>query len=81
MDLALQYTTSSTTLKILNSCQIYLQVILLSNITTTDGQHVLPEIVQGHTPTTSQPITLFPYQTTQFCAMVIVVKIPLTDDL
>ena len=37
MDLALQYTTSPTTLKILNTCWIYLQVVLLSNITTTDG--------------------------------------------
>ena len=63
MDLTLQYITSPATLKILNACQIYLQVVLLSDITTTDGLHVLPEIVQGNAPTTSQPTTLFTYQT------------------
>ena len=59
MDLALQYTDHPTAL----TCQIYLQVILLSDIVTADRLHVVLGIAQGQAPTTSQPTTLFPYQT------------------
>ena len=62
MDHALQHTDHPITLKILNACRIYLQVILLSNIVTADRYNVLPGIVQGQAPTTSKPATLFPYQ-------------------
>ena len=62
MDLALQYTDFPMTLKILSTCRICLQVILLSDIITANGLQVLPGIAQGQAPTTSQPTTLFPYQ-------------------
>ena len=42
IDLALQYTDHPTTLKIVNACRIYLQVILLSDIITANGLHILP---------------------------------------
>jgi hypothetical protein len=32
---------------LINSCQLYLQVILLSDITSADGRHILPSMFQG----------------------------------
>ena len=65
MDLALQHTDHTTTLKILNACWMYLQVILLRNIVSTHGCNILPGIVQGQAPATSKPTTLYPYQPNQ----------------
>ena len=62
MDLVLQHTDHPTTLKIFNTCRMYLQVILLSDIVTANRCNILPGIVQGQAPATSKPTTMFPYQ-------------------
>ena len=62
MELAVQHSDCPTTLKIPNTCLMYLQVILLSNITMPDGCKNLPGMVQGQAPATSKPTTLFPLQ-------------------
>ena len=50
MDEFLKYNFSSQQLKQINTCRIFLQVILLSDITTADGKTILPTIRRGSKP-------------------------------
>jgi hypothetical protein len=43
MEAALQYNLSPNILNDINRCQICLQAITISDITSTDGKHILPE--------------------------------------
>jgi hypothetical protein len=47
MDTALQYNFSPTQLHQINSCHIYLQVLMISDITSANGRSILPCITQG----------------------------------
>ncbi len=48
MDLAIQYNFTASDIKQINLCRIYLQVLMLSDITTANGHRILPCILQGH---------------------------------
>ena len=47
MDEFMKYNFTPMQLRLLNNCRLYLQVILLSDITTADGRHILPSVIQG----------------------------------
>jgi hypothetical protein len=47
MDTALQHNFSPTQLHQINSCRIYLQVLMISDITSADGRSILPCMIQG----------------------------------
>jgi hypothetical protein len=50
MDEFLKYNFSPQQLKHINNCRLFLQVILLSDIATADGQQILSTIRRGHKP-------------------------------
>lgn len=47
LDHALQLNFNTLQLRQLNACRMYLQVLTISDISTADGNHVLPNIFQG----------------------------------
>jgi hypothetical protein len=47
MDLATQFNLSVVQIKQLNNCRLYLQVLMLSDITEADGIHILPNMFKG----------------------------------
>ena len=53
MDIFIQVTDDKLTLRQLNSCRIYLQVLTLADITTLDGKLLLPSIHKGKLHRTS----------------------------
>jgi hypothetical protein len=50
MDLELQYNFSPAQQKQINTCRIYLQVVLLSDIIAADGRYILSQVIQGYQP-------------------------------
>ena len=62
MDLATQYAKNATTIKIINACRLYLQIKLLSNITTSQGKSVQDTTLCRIKSMTSTPTTLYPHQ-------------------
>jgi hypothetical protein len=50
MDVMLQYNFTPLQQKQINHCRLYIQVLMLSNIMSADGQNILPEIIHGHRP-------------------------------
>lgn len=62
MDHFLSYTTSPTILKQLNACRIFLDVTLLSDITTEDRQNLSPQFYNGIHSFTNSSKLLYPFQ-------------------
>lgn len=50
MDVIIQYNFTPKQLQHINHCRLYLQVILLSDITSADGKHVLHTVQSGFRP-------------------------------
>ena len=67
MNLTLHYTRKSTILKITNNCRLFLQIELLSNITTCDGKTIQSNAVEGIRTTMPQPTTMCLYQPNPNC--------------
>ena len=62
MDIALDLYSKPSDLQHLNACRLYLQVTLLSDITTADGKFIRPEVLQLHRPLSNSAKDLYPYQ-------------------
>ena len=62
MDIALDLYSKPSDLQHLKTCRLYLQVTLLSNITTADGKFIRSEVMQSHRPLSNSTTELFPYQ-------------------
>ena len=62
MDIALDLYSKPSDLQHLNACRLYLQVTLLSNITTSDGKFIQSEVMQSHRPHSNSANELFSYQ-------------------
>ncbi len=60
MDFALQLNFMASQLHRLNTCRLYLQVLTISDITTADGRHILPTIMEGFRDETRISILLWP---------------------
>jgi hypothetical protein len=50
MDQIIKYNFSPLQLRHINYCRLFLQVFLLSDFTTADGQKILPYIIKGFQP-------------------------------
>ena len=62
MDIALDLYSKPSDLQHLNACRLYLQVTLLSDITTADGKSIQSEVMLSHRPLSNSANELFPYQ-------------------
>ena len=62
MDIALDLYSTPSDLLHLNAWRLYLQVTLLSDITTADGKFIQSEVMQSHRPLSNSATELFPYQ-------------------
>ena len=62
MDITLDLYSKPSNLQRLNACRLYLQVTLLSDITTGDGKFIRSEVMQSHRPLSNSATELFPYQ-------------------
>ena len=62
MDHALRFTSNDKDLKILNACRLYLGAVLVSEITSCEGAHLLLSAYQGVLSTESTIRGLTPYQ-------------------
>ena len=62
MDITLDLYSKPSNLQRLNACRLYLQVTLLSDITTGDGKFIRSEVKQSHRPLSNSATELFPYQ-------------------
>jgi hypothetical protein len=61
MDLAMQKNFTAQQLKELNSCQIYMQVFWISDISSANGKHLLPSALKGERNSTRCSTLLWPY--------------------
>lgn len=48
MDLALTFNLNSKQLQQINRCRLYLQLLMISDLTTANGKQILPSIVTGY---------------------------------
>lgn len=62
MDYCIQHYSDCTTLRTINRCRIYLQVIFLSDICSADGTLILPECIGGSRPKNRKSILEWPVQ-------------------
>ena len=62
MDIALDLYSKPSKLQHLDACRLYLQVTLLSDITTADGKFIRSEVMQSHQPLSNSANELLPYQ-------------------
>ena len=62
MDSALELTASSTELKLINACRLYLQVTMLSDLVTPDGSTLTLAAIDGRIDNKSSCTYLTPYQ-------------------
>jgi hypothetical protein len=60
MDLVLTLIFTPAQQRQIDSCRIYLQVHMLSDITTADGTTILPEVIRGYLPEGRQSSLLWP---------------------
>jgi hypothetical protein len=49
MDIALDLGLPPVSLRKINNCRLYLQVLTVSDISTADGRYLLPSAIEGHT--------------------------------
>lgn len=60
MDLALTFNLDSYQLQRINTCRLYLQVLLVSNITTARGDKLLPSVLYGERDIHHTSVLLWP---------------------
>jgi len=68
MDYFLSMELSSTQLIRINRCRVFLQILLLSDIVSSDGRQLIPQVFQGHKLTDWRSSLVWPDQQTSSSA-------------
>jgi hypothetical protein len=68
MDYFLSMELSSTQLIRINRCRVFLQILLLSDIVSSDGRQLIPQVFQGHKLTDWRSSLVWPDQKTSSSA-------------